>query len=430
MQRERVCKTLALVMLLLSLATGLCAAKSDNLTLMWEEAIPNSNVYGEKYKYYIDESKTKIMDYNGRKYLQVYWQRNKLFMEQVWFVLTWREAEKAHYTEIFDVGKRKAFILEYLNKDYNPKKGNYDISTIKQNSFDYGDSEQKVMQWISQNRPSLLEEINKANGDTVSVGTQTVTANGDYGFVQTLGNGPVQFVPRMVHKPPTQPAVGDGITRSYVGGVPAVGIRCEHGEFVPQTAPDSGKPLYIIYRASDSTWVHQKNVVEHWIIGIFSYDDETDTFTLYEPVNCTPYKTMHIIDKNQIEIERWSSATGVSQDNPEHFIAKYEKAVISPDWDGAPNRPCDTDGYGWMLTFEDEPEEYQTEVGGWDWLIASTKAYNGGISYDNEVGVDGLFAFLARKGNVGYAPSASNNVEYINKAGADFGASTGHLKYN
>ena len=418
-------------MLLLALATGLCAAKDDNMTLMWEEAIPNSNVYGEKYKYYIDESKTKIIDYNGRKYLQVYWQRNKLFMEQVWFVLTWREAEKAHFTEVFDVGKRKAFVLEYLNKDYNPKKGNYDISTMNQNSIDYGDFEQKVMQWVSQNRPSLLEEINKANGDTSSAGTQTVTANGDYGFVQTLGNGPVQFVPRMVHKPPTQPVVDDGTKRSYVSGVPAGGIRCLHGEFIPPVAPGSGKPLYIIYRNmlydTSAGWGKRKTVSENWIIGIFSYDDETDTFTLYE--SSTPYKTMHIVDKNQIEIERWSSSTGVSQDNPEHFIVKYEKAVISPDWDGAPNRPCDTDGYGWMLIFEDAPDDF-TEVGGWDWLTASNNAQKGGISYANEVGVDGLFVFLARKGNVGYAPSASDNVEYINKAGLDFGASTGHLKYN
>ena len=263
-------------------------------------------------------------------------------------------------------------------------------------------------------------------------GTQTVTANGDYGFVQTLGNGPVQFVPRMVHKPPTQPAVGDGITRSYVSGVPAGGIRCLHGEFIPPVAPGSGKPLYIIYRNmlydTSAGWGKRKTVSENWLIGIFSYDDETDTFTLYE--SSTPYKTMHIVDKNQIEIERWSSSTGVSQDNPEHFIVKYEKAVISSDWDGAPNRPCDTDGYGWMLIFEDAPEEYQTEVGGWDWLTASIDAQNGGISYANEVGVDGLFVFLARKGQVGYAPPANDNVEYINKAGADFGASTGHLKYN
>lgn len=373
---------------------------------------------------YLDTDSVHVEEFNGHKYVNATSKMN------------WKAANAIIIERIlFDIDNNTYSEVEVLIRG-NGSTGRKNV-TGDFVSLNSGDSHDAMLQCIKQNRPDVIQKIQGSNGGGAgsaspsgSTGMQSVTANGDYGFVQTLGNGPVQFVPRMVHKPPTQPAVGDGITRSYVGGVPAVGIRCEHGEFVPQTAPDSGKPLYIIYRASDSIWVHQKNVVEHWIIGIFSYDDETDTFTLYEPVNCTPYKTMHIIDKNQIEIERWSSATGVSQDNPEHFIAKYEKAVISPDWDGAPNRPCDTDGYGWMLTFEDEPEEYQTEVGGWDWLTASIDAQNGGISYANEVGVDGLFVFLARKGQVGYAPPANDNVEYINKAGADFGASTGHLKYN
>lgn len=396
MQRERVCKTLALVMLLLSLATGLCAAKSDNLTLMWEEAIPNSNVYGEKYKYYIDESKTKIMDYNGRKYLQVYWQRNKLFMEQVWFVLTWREAEKAHYTEIFDVGKRKAFILEYLNKDYNPKKGNYDISTIKQNSFDYGDSEQKVMQWISQNRPSLLEEINKANGDTVSVGTQTVTANGDYGFVQTLGNGPVQFVPRMIH---------DGGTRYYVAGVPANGFLSIQDRICPPTAPDSHKPLYIVYDI-DTYPSFSQNTIH----AIFSYDDETNTFTLYDKYYdfSRPLRKIRIIDQNTVEGSYWDGET-YSENNPLTIQFKYVKALPGDD--------SDRDGCAW--TGWDLENDVPAPISVYFDLDKYVDPFYMNLSYElvyakdnNEVGLDGLFAFLARKGNVGYAPPVGSRVKY------------------
>lgn len=388
-------------------------------------------------KIFMDIDSIKALEYKGRKYLGVYVKGNLVAsISKELYVLVDLENERK-------LELNKSCILNgqiddrYFDILINTPQNNKIVSPKEYVVLNHGKLpvEQAFMQCVEQNRPDIIKEIRTFNGsNTPSAGAQTVTAGGDYGFPQMLGDGPVQFVPRMVHKPPTQPTVGDGITRSYVGGVPASGIHCEHGQFVPSIAPDSGKLLYIIYRASDSAWVHQKNVVEYWIIGIFSYDDETDTFTLYESANCTPYKTMHIIDKNQIEIERWSSATGVSQDNPEHFIAKYEKAIIGPEWEDTSFRHCDTDGYGWMLLFDDAPEDEHLEIGGWDWLTASnrvTQETSDGrvLEYSNEVGVDGLFAFLARKGKVGYAPPTSSTAEYIMKAAEDFQASTGHLKY-
>lgn len=169
LQRTRIGRTLALLLLLLSLATGLCAAnaKEENLTLMWEEKLEK---FREKYKYYLDESKTKAIDYEGRKYLQVYYQRNKVFMEQFWFVPTWREGEKGHWTIIIDIGNRKAFILDYFNKDHKPKEGHYDISKMKYNLADYSKYTQKLMQWMIDNRRTLLEEINRANGEASDAG--------------------------------------------------------------------------------------------------------------------------------------------------------------------------------------------------------------------------------------------------------------------
>ena len=169
---------------------------------MWTDENIN-DVYGEKYKYYIDESKTKVIDYDGRKYLQVYCQKNKLFREQIWFAFTWRETEKAHWTKIYDVGRQKVFTLDYLNKEIKGnKEGHWDISAMKQYLSEYDWLAKKIMAWMAENRKSILDEINKANGDSdSSSGTQAApqaVAGGDWNVVQTLEDGPVQFNPRTV----------------------------------------------------------------------------------------------------------------------------------------------------------------------------------------------------------------------------------------
>ena len=158
-------KTLAVIMVLLSLATGMCFAKdAENLTKIWEEEIETDRP-GEKAKYYIDEAKTQVIDYSGRKYLQLYVQKNKVFMEQFWFVLTWREDEKAHWTIIYDVAQHKAFISEFMNKDSKQKEGHNDISLMLQNSSNYSNFDKKIMDWMLNNRRSVLENVVLENGD-------------------------------------------------------------------------------------------------------------------------------------------------------------------------------------------------------------------------------------------------------------------------
>lgn len=166
--RKILWKTFLLCMACLVCVGGLCAAKDkDNMTLMWQDEHINDKL-GEKYKYYLDDSATKIIDYEGRKYLQAYFQRNKVFMEQIWFVPMWRESEKAHWTRIYDVERQKSFTLDYLNKDIKQKEGHYNISSMKQNLRDYSDLDKKFMQWMETNRKSLLDEIRRANGGNPS----------------------------------------------------------------------------------------------------------------------------------------------------------------------------------------------------------------------------------------------------------------------
>ena len=155
-------KVFLLCMACLICMGGLCAAKDkDTLTFMWEG---EADYMGEKYKYYIDDNATKIIDHEGRKYLQVYIQRNKVIFEQIWFVPTWREIERAHWTLIFDIENRKVFFQEHMNKEIKNKKGKQDISTMKQNFVDCDQYIEPMLQWIETHRQSVVDEIRRANG--------------------------------------------------------------------------------------------------------------------------------------------------------------------------------------------------------------------------------------------------------------------------
>lgn len=151
---------------------GLCAAKDkENMTLMWQDEHINDKL-GEKYKYYLDDSETKIIDYEGRKYLQTYFQRNKVFMEQIWFVPMWRESEKAHWTRIYDVERQKVFTLDYLNKDRKQKEGHYSISSMKQNLRDYSDLDKKIHA-VDGDEPEIVAGRNPQSerGQSVRIGS-------------------------------------------------------------------------------------------------------------------------------------------------------------------------------------------------------------------------------------------------------------------
>ncbi len=394
MRRARVWKTLALVMMLFALATGLCAAKDkDEMTFMWEEDGPG---YGEKFKYYIDDKETKIIDIGGRKYLQMYWQRNKLFMEQFWMVMTWREAEKAHFTEIFDIENKKAFYLEFLNKDHNPKKGKFDISTMPQNSFPYGLYEQKVIQWMEANRKSILDEIRKANGNTAGAqSTGPVAKDGEWNFLQLLGDGPVQYRPRMSNAQLTPLAMDDSV-HLYVGGLSKHEINIDNS--IRPIKCDPSTNLYLLYGAymyettvgSRGPDVIRETRTGYPLMAIFEYDEENNAFILYghdydenNNIYYCPAQRLNIVDKNTVE-KSFIPIGDYYDDTVLRF--QYMKSDRYNDEYGY-------QGYCWEM-----------EIIGGESAAAPIQSPVYEEKYNNEVGVDGLFAFLACKGKVGYAP--------------------------
>ena len=355
---------------------------------------------------FVNIDSVQSMEYNGRKFLKA--------TTKVVFVVN-SNSIVAMANTIFDLENNRGLIIEAVNGGIRTQT---DISLII--SADTVDLDGKtyvrnpadglyvslqpdsnLLQVIKQYRPDVVNEILAYNsGDTRNVtpsaGTQAVTANGDYGFIQTLGNGPVQFVPRMIH---------DGGTRYYVAGVPANGFLSIQDKICPPTAPDSHKPLYIVYDI-DTYPSFSQNTIH----AIFSYDDETNTFTLYDKYYdfSRPLRKIRIIDQNTVEGSYWDGET-YSENNPLTIQFKYVKTL--------PDHSPDRDGYtwtGWDLE-NDEPAPIDVYFD----LDKYVDPFYMNLSYElvyakdnNEVGLDGLFAFLARKGNVGYAPPAGSRVKY------------------
>lgn len=344
--------------------------------------------------HFVDDDYVHTREYNGRKYLET---RIRTDVKD-------NNRYKPWLIELLliDVENLRSVILEQWGQGYDKHHFVGDISAITSSSSSYIPYKDEItkddplLQWIEQNRPDVINEILAYNaGGTASAGAQAVTANGNYGFIQTFGNGPVEYVPRMIH----------GGTRYYVAGVPANGFLTIQDRICPPTAPDSHKPLYIIYDV-DTYPSFSQNTVR----AIFSYDNVTNTFTVYDRYYdfSRPVRKIRIIDQNTVEGSYWDGET-YSENNPLTIQFKYVKTL--------PDHSPDRDGYtwtGWDLE-NDEPAPIDVYFD----LDKYVDPFYMNLSYElvyakdnNEVGLDGLFAFLARKGNVGYAPPAGSRVKY------------------
>lgn len=339
---------------------------------------------------YLDTDSVHVEEFNGHKYVNATSKMN------------WKAANAIIIERIlFDIDNNTYSEVEVLIRG-NGSTGRKNV-TGDFVSLNSGDSHDAMLQCIKQNRPDVIQKIQGSNGGGAgsaspsgSTGMQSVTANGDYGFVQTLGNGPVQFVPRMVH---------DGTARYYVAGVPANGFLNIQDRSCPPTAPDSHKPLYIIYDV-DTYPSFSQNTVR----AIFSYDDATNTFTLYDRYYdfSRPVRKIRIIDKNTVEGSYWDGET-YSENNPLVIQFKYVNTL--------PDHSPDRDGCTW--TGWDLENDIPAPIDVYFDIDKYVDPFYMKLSYElvyaadnNEVGLDGLFAFLARKGNVGYAPPAGSRVKY------------------
>ncbi len=375
MRKAWLARVLLLCMACLICVGGLCSAKDkDKLTLMWEFEL-DSNYPGEKRKFYIDDNATQIIDYEGRKYLQVYIQINKVFFEQIWFVPTWREGEKGHWTRIYDIENRKAFTLEYFDTNEKPKKGSFNISTMKQNCGEYNEFDQKFIQWMETNRKSVLDEIRRANG-----GNQGTSGNAGQPAVGGYGSN--------------QGAVSSAnikIERLEDGGVRYRSEVDEYGnlsENVVSITPESLRDLLATHGAQGakyallSTYKYAPDQIQIDPPLLFNYHPDTGVFDVYglfldelDLRKASPYR-FRFIDKNTVEVKEPS---GIS-DRYVHVKVPWRKDK-KEEWDK----------YDWVSQYKSAHlyDDYVIDV-------------NTPVSIYI---VDGLLAFLSVNGDVGEVSS-------------------------
>ena len=150
-------RSLMLVVLCLLCLVGTCLAndKKENWVLFYSTI--NNNTF------WIDTNSLKVVEYNGRKYLET---RLKSKEEAEEFYLYFSRTitkTTAEWHLLYDIIQGKEIALEYYNKSDN-RKITTDISEIT-NGRNINELEEREMEWIASNYPSLVDEIMSYNHD-------------------------------------------------------------------------------------------------------------------------------------------------------------------------------------------------------------------------------------------------------------------------
>lgn len=403
MRRARVWKTLALVMMLFALATGLCAAKDDgNWVQYYKEN--DQNVF------FVNEDFVKVLEFDGRKYLELAIKCKGTKWESYIFVARPVLVTLYQQNQLLDVETGKYMMFD-SSKDTKP---NLDLFAKSGKGVNQGRG-QALLRWVEQKYPSMVSELREhnknhplpnepSNTGTAAGGAQrtgSIAVDGDWNFLQLLGDGPVQYRPRMSNAKLTPLAMDDAV-HLYVSGIPQKGLNIENS--ICQINCDPSTNLYMIYGAymyqttvgSKGPDVIRETRIGYRLLSVFDYDDEANTFTIYginqnyetNQYFLDPYEYIHIIDKDTVEKIYYPT----EDSNFDEVLTVRLQYMKSDKWNDTPGYQ----GYRWEIT---ESNAIVPDTG------VLWEEY-----HHNEVGADGLFAFLARKGNVGYAPDVAYSI--------------------
>ena len=132
---------------------GTCLADDNNEN--WVQYYYNGN---NDY-YFVDTNSIKTTLYNGRKYLDVKTKRKEEGEEfYIYFARTVSKTN-AEWHEVLDIGNSRGVNLEYFNKYADPKKGSNDISKVENGWNIAADRDEHLLEWVTSNYPSLIDEI-------------------------------------------------------------------------------------------------------------------------------------------------------------------------------------------------------------------------------------------------------------------------------
>lgn len=160
MQKAWWAKVFLLYMVCMLCMCGLCAAEEEEK----KENLVECYVMDDYNIFYVDTNSIKAREYNGRKYLELFARRKETYFESIPFLGGfWNKRTTAKWHLLYDIAQDKAIALEWEDNSKKPKKGTNDISAIE-NSTGMSNSDRQIVAWVSNHYPSIIQEINTANG--------------------------------------------------------------------------------------------------------------------------------------------------------------------------------------------------------------------------------------------------------------------------
>ncbi len=250
--------------------SGLCMAKfikddDGNWVEFYREDEKPWNIY------FVDTNAIKVCEYEGKKYLDVSIRRKENTVENYVYYIHQTEVTNAKFHRLLDLENRKKHNIEWQNKYAKQKRGTADISEIK-NGKSFTPWDEKLVTWVEQNYPAVINEIRTFNHSGQSAPNTNVTgaAGGQAG---------------------TMPDIVDNFSYEVLeSGAVRFFLRCKnesHEELSREayyifTKPAQFKDLPGTYMAGwladdDTIVIDNVNLLGH----AFDYDAKTQVFTFY-----------------------------------------------------------------------------------------------------------------------------------------------------
>lgn len=388
---------------------GVCLAKEDDGNWVQYYYHDDINIF------YVDTDSIKTCEYEGRKYLEAKIKRKKTQVEDYVVFGRMVEVTGAEFHILFDVENRKAMYLEWYNEAAKSgrKKGKRDISLIKNGgeSIEGHPGPEKLLPWIEQNYPSIINEIRTFNqsvpqsapgANTGATGAPKVPSGsleaivGDIEY-EVLDSGAVKFSPRCMAY------TGLDDSNSFSLYEPSYFIFAKPEKY--SAWPGAYVVGFLNNYYDDATISTHVEVMNE---DAFDYDPKTQTFTFYNwepnPREVFIFYRMRVIDKNTVCITEDSKGYA----NTYRYMPYDKLPVKSQIVDGVSVTVEENSMYNWNYCDRNNCV----------WCGDHAPYFWPDVGRLNAV-VDMARAFLAVNGKVGTAPEGYNVMSYYESLNHD-----------
>lgn len=394
--------------------SGLCMAKfikddDGNWVEFYREDEKPWNIY------FVDTNAIKVCEYEGKKYLDVSIRRKENTVENYVYYIHQTEVTNAKFHRLLDIENRKKHNIEWQNKYAKQKRGTADISEIK-NGKSFTPWDEKLVTWVEQNYPAVINEIRTFNHSGQSAGTTNVTgaanATGDMTPPQydITDSGVVKYTMRADTHDSVKAWTSPGGPDYYIVKM-SDSLRAKKSEW-EYTRPGDYIIAYWKYphqqyvKHTGDTWEfseeynpEEEQDKELRVYKTFSYDPATDMFTFYS--GDFNEMRMRVIDRNTIYVEDLLVKEG---GQPENWKAEWTAVFNYVDYNSLTKPHKEYADFHNILVYMDDGI----------WFPDHKCEMAGSTCYQNlfSACVDMALAFKAVKGQIGELPDGYEFTEW------------------